>query len=84
MICEEFKGSKKDFKREKKIKDTTGSSRQEVERHRQSFVVGNTAVVAGLSKVSESTVEKFLGEKKKLRPWSISAFNYGIQAKIIL
>lgn len=33
-------------------------------RKTQSFVVGKTAVVAGPSKLSESTVEKFLGEKR--------------------
>lgn len=64
MICEEFKGSKKDFKKEKRIKGTTGSSREEVGRHRQSSAVGKAAVVSGPSKVSENEVEKFLGGKR--------------------
>jgi len=64
VVSEGFKGSKKDFKKQKKIKGTTGSSRQEAKRHRQSFVAGKTVAVVGPSKVSERTVEKFLSEKK--------------------
>lgn len=65
-MCEEFKGSKKGFKKEKKNPKTLQGS---LERRCKGtvFCIGKAAVVAGPSEVRENTVGKLLGAKRNCK-----------------